>query len=135
MLQGDGPSSTAQLHAYVYGVAEKYDCPALRDYALEGFRYEVELSSYFDLKGAVFAAYQQVQLPESNRVLKDTVLEAWVSHRKTVKFVEEELRQLLKDVPEFAEDLAVEHLRPPSLPSPTRARFTSPLTPTLRTGL
>ncbi|EME79922.1 uncharacterized protein MYCFIDRAFT_80991, partial [Pseudocercospora fijiensis CIRAD86] len=65
------------------------------------FKGEVEYGDDLSfIKGAVFAVYQQVELPESDRTLKTVVLEAWVSRRKIV-YVESELRQLLKDVPEI----------------------------------
>lgn len=112
-MEEKGPSNSAQLHAYVYVVAEKYDCPALRLYALENFAREVGTGIFWRLKSAAFAVYQQVELPESNRTLKTALLEGWVTHRSTTA-QEHEVRQLFKDVPEFAEDLAVGYLKAPN---------------------
>ncbi|KAF7188210.1 hypothetical protein HII31_10495 [Pseudocercospora fuligena] len=111
-LEEKGPSNAIQLHAYVYVVAEKYDCPTLRDQALEGFRDQISIGGFLRLRGAVLAAYQQVELPESVKALKAAVLEGWVGFDK-IGFHEREVRQLFKDVPEFAEDLAFGYLTAP----------------------
>lgn len=106
-----GPTSTIQLHAYVYAVAEKYDCTDLKQHALIEFKRNLQSANQNQMMAATRAVYQQIELPESDIALKTALLNFWHTRRGNMS-KRQPLETLLKEVPEFTMDLAMKYICP-----------------------
>lgn len=90
------------LHTRVYALAEKYDIPSLK--ALAKRKFEIAMACYYD--SPEFAdAIEEVYCStiDSDRGLRDTVLEAFKSHPQLVNT--QDVYEVIQDTPSLAMEL------------------------------
>ncbi|GIZ49716.1 hypothetical protein CKM354_001274300 [Cercospora kikuchii] len=103
--------SSIQLHAHVYAIAEKYEVSDLKGFAQTRFREELaaNMDSITVIAAGIRAVYQQIELPDSDRALKDLLTIAWIvpGNRRHLQDHAEELRDDFEACPEFLFDTQV----------------------------
>ena len=102
------PSDRLQVNAWMYATADKYDVPSLKTLAVEKFaKLALEASSHpMGLMPATHTVYKHIQLPESDRTLKDILTAMWMLGGKVLLGSKEiTLVSFATEVPEFMADL------------------------------
>lgn len=98
-----------QLHAHVYAIADKYEVPDLKSIARDKFREELakNMDSTKIMGAAIAALYLEIELPDSDRKLKDLLAIAWIipGKRRVTELHTDCLKYVLMAVPDFLFDV------------------------------
>jgi len=102
------PRSKLQMNAWVYAIAEKYEVASLETLAVEKFaKATAEAAHIFSvLMPATYTVYKLLQLPATDRTLKNTLVAMWMlGGNEVMPKKEEALHSFAAVVPEFMGDL------------------------------
>ncbi|PPJ59131.1 hypothetical protein CBER1_01709 [Cercospora berteroae] len=100
-----------QLHAHMFAIADKYEVSDLKGFAQTRFREELaaNMDSITVIAAAIRAVYLEIEMPDSDRALKDLLTIAWVvpGKRRHLQDHAEELRDEFEACPDFLFDTQV----------------------------
>lgn len=100
------PVTALQMNAYIFAVAEKYEIPTLKALALEKFKKaaaNLQGNIESQLQRATYTVFNHILLPESEEILKTTIVSLWVvgGEALTRQMPAASVQELFNDVPTF----------------------------------
>lgn len=85
----DSGRSDLLLSVRVYALADKYEVPRLKEFALEKFKQQIMIyDSAYPLLIAADAVYNEIQLPDSDRELRRVLVYIWTTNHHALKTLE-----------------------------------------------
>jgi len=101
--------TSLEAHAHMYAIARRLGMHELRDYACVMFQKyaQIECTQVQVMGDAVIAVYTGTTISADDKVLKDTMVDAWMLGGKqlTKAFGKDGFIHLMAEVPEFVADL------------------------------